>query len=113
MISATRTEAGYQGHPVCHRFDTGSSLSRRPPRARAGRLRFYKMQTPWWQNQDSNTANFYSDPNLGWAFPSLAPGSQASRPPSPGGNGEKLALVPQGVRAPFCLDARPRDEVLA
>jgi|HubBroStandDraft_2_1064218.scaffolds.fasta_scaffold309730_2 hypothetical protein len=27
----------------------------------------------------------------------------ASCPPSPGGLGEKQALVPQGVRAPFCL----------
>lgn len=34
-------------------------------------------------------------------------GPKASRPPSPGGLGEKQALVPQGVRAPFCL-LRPR-----
>jgi len=30
-------------------------------------------------------------------------GSRTSSPPSPGRHEEKLALVPQGVRAPFCI----------
>jgi len=37
--------------------------------------------------------------------PPANPGSQTSSLPSPGGHGEKLALVPQGVRAPFYVRA--------
>ena len=54
--------------------------------------------------------------------PAARPGSQASGPPSPGRHGEKQALVPQGVRAPFCVRSisrwlppappAPRDPVL-
>jgi len=36
------------------------------------------------------------------------PRSMASCPPSPGGFGEKQALVPQGVRAPFCVFTHAR-----
>src|SRR5271166_715690 len=42
-------------------------------------------------------SRFYAWAGFRTARPS---GSQASRPPSPGRHGEKLALVPQGVRAP-------------
>src|SRR5205807_984903 len=34
------------------------------------------------------------------------PDRRPSRPPSPEGNGEKLALTPQGVWAPFCVLGR-------
>jgi hypothetical protein len=48
------------------------------------------------------SGNLLQDPTVG-GFPARAPGSEASGLPSPGGHGEKLALVPQGVRAPVCF----------